>query len=215
MIYWMFLLIPSGASGSSSSSCVNLPQCMLWMWMFKVIMSYFHRNIFFFSFVCVFCLSGCGCHEKMMSITNNKTDMFTEDWRAGVFLASILILWDQKVWQDEAWTELLFPWNQKSTNVTNQELMMLNLHLTCLVSGFYHVLHLTACKALIPKASLQVRPHTDIYSSVHSNVHSLITVWPWTHLNYMFPPLLPSALSFIIIKVRFMSQILGEVMLHS
>ncbi len=34
-------------------------------------------------------------------------------------------------------------------------------------------------------------------------------------LNCIFPPLLPLALSFIIIKVRFMSQSLWEVTLHS
>lgn len=36
-----------------------------------------------FFFFLMFCLPGWRCHEKIMSVTNNKTDMFAEDWRAG------------------------------------------------------------------------------------------------------------------------------------
>lgn len=85
LIYWVFLAIPTRASVvvpalawiccSESCECFKL-SCYIFIWKLLVV-------FFFFP---VFCLAGWSCHERVMSVTNNKTDMFTEDWRAGFIL---------------------------------------------------------------------------------------------------------------------------------
>lgn len=95
--------------------------------------------------------------------------------------------------------------------------------------GLNHVSLLTGCKASTPSfSSGQCRPHIKhILTFIHlyaSSKTSLLCGLELTVcarvaaismlLNCIFTPLLPLALSFIIIKVRFMSESLGEVTLH-
>lgn len=53
----------------------------------------------FFFFPSALCLAGWSCHERMMQVTNNKTDVFTEDWRAGFIFGNNLGFWRIKQWK--------------------------------------------------------------------------------------------------------------------
>lgn len=95
--------------------------------------------------------------------------------------------------------------------------------------GLNHVLHLTGHKALYSKLSFRSVPntHTHILTFILLYALTSTTLLLYGHeltdcvrataismtLNYIFPSLLPLAFSFIIIKVRVMSQSLREVTL--
>lgn len=132
----------------------------------------------------MFCLPGWGCHEEMMSITNSKTDMCTEDWRAGCIFGINL---DSAGWKSvKIWCKEQIA-SSKESNIFEGGCKRHKVNEAKSVSdmpcvGLNYVFHLTGHKALYSKLSFRSVPntHTDI-SSVRFNIHNLVTVWPWTH----------------------------------
>lgn len=146
---------------------------------FKLSCHTFHWKFFFF-----FSLAGWSCHERMMSVTNNKTDMFTEE--PGLFSASILIFAGSKsakIWCKAPIASSEKYWlyrgccseeKQQNKNTTNEAQSAPGL--SCV--GLHPVLPLTGCRALTPSfLSGQCRPH--IWHML-TYILNLVTVWPWT-----------------------------------
>lgn len=185
LIYWLFVVVPTRVSVvfatawiccSESCECFKI-SCHIFNWMFFC---------FFFPWLC---LAGWSCHERMMSVTNNKTDMFTEDWRAGFifginsdfcgikkcenmmqgsdcFFRKVLTL--QRMLFRRKTTK------QNKKNTTNEAESAPGV--SCV--GLHPVLPLTGCRALTPSfLSGQCGPHIR---HMLTYILNLVTVWPWT-----------------------------------
>lgn len=144
LIYWLFLVFPAWVSVVVVGApvwicCSESCEC------FKL-SCHISTERFFFCFFPRLCLAGWSCHERMMSVTNNKTDMFTEDWRAGfIFGINFDFCRIKKCENMMQGSDCFFRkvltlqrmlFRRKTTKQKKTQLMRHNLHLACHVWAY-------------------------------------------------------------------------------
>lgn len=141
-------------------------------------------------------------------------------------------LQDQKVWKCDGKLRLLPPllqktyWHSEDAGRNNGKLMRQTLYLTChvwvwIMSSIWQIAKHSSPSAPSGQRRTRIRPALTFILLYTTSLLYGPELWGSASrsnqpaLELYFSPLLPLALSFIIIKVRFMSPSLGEVTQHS
>lgn len=141
-------------------------------------------------------------------------------------------LQDQKVWKNDGKLRLLPSllqktyWHSEDAGRNNGKLMRQTLYLTChvwvwIMSSIWRIAKHSSPSAPSGQSRTRIRPALTFILLYTTSLLYGPELWGSASssnqpaLELSFSPLLPLALSFIIIKVRFMSPSLGEVTQHS